>query len=254
MDYTEEQITEIKKLVKTCRQLEGILKISRKDEQRRRVSKDLSKCKNRLDELCPEGVPDFDSSDFDGESAENITEKKYPTISKFPVKKASEHCEDPDVNLLATLMEVFENEYWPAMSEMNIKLDYSHSSERDNFYALLEESKRNLKILTETIEEYATATNAEFREQLFKMRNKQVRIYLYETIKVFRKLSKFLEKLVSDINGSGNIIMNKGESINFSKKYHTASLLQHYSIPSAIREIFKFVNETINILNLPELE
>jgi len=253
MEYSEEQIKEIQQLKKTCRQLEGILRISTQSEQKKRVSKDLTKCRKRLDELCPEGIPDVDRVDA-VENFEEITEKKYPTISKFTVKKASEHSEDPDINLLSTLMEIFENEYWPALSETNCKLDYSHSSERDNFYARLEESKRNLKILTETIEEYATATNAEFREQLFKMKNKQTRIYLYETIKVFRRLSAFLEKLVTDINSGGNIVMNKNESIDFPKKYQSASLLQHYSIPSAIREIFKYVSETIDILNLPELE
>jgi len=204
MDYTPEQIEEIKRIQKTMKQMEGILKISSNAEQKNRVGKDFNKLKKRLAELCPDGIPEFEA--VSGGQVEEVTDD-FPTISKFTPKKASEHCEDKDINLLSTLMEVFEREYWPALS--SIDLDYSNQSEKDSFYTHLEESKRNLKILTETIEEHSTSPNAEFREQLFKMKNKQTRIYLYETITIFRKLKDFSSKLVDDVQNSGNIIMNK---------------------------------------------
>ena len=80
MEYNEEQIKEIQKLQKTIRQLEGILRISRQDEQKRRVSKDLSKYRKKLEDLCPEGVPDLENLEVENGTPEDITEKKYPTI------------------------------------------------------------------------------------------------------------------------------------------------------------------------------
>jgi hypothetical protein len=147
-----------------------------------------------------------------------------------------------------------ENEYWPVLSDQHCKLDFSHTGIRDAMRKKLDNALTNLKILAETIEEYATAENQDFREQLLKMKNKQSRIFLMETNEVFKDLIHFLEKLTEDINRNGTVIHNKKEMIRFNPRFEKATMLEGKSLEYAITEFEMFLNQVVKKLNLPVMK
>src|SRR5690606_20858276 len=118
---------------KTKRQLEGILKTTRNPEQRSRVGKDLFKIQKRLEELCPDGPP-VDLDDIDTRNGGQANQA-YQVINQFPVTPASALCDDDEINFMATMLAVLEREFLPIMSDSQIKMDYSTTSERDSFYS-----------------------------------------------------------------------------------------------------------------------
>ncbi|MCE9597333.1 MAG: hypothetical protein K8S54_05130 [Spirochaetia bacterium] len=269
--YTDEQLKEIDKVLKYIKQMEGIIRTSPSREQVERVRKELKKFRDRLKELMPhidpvKANPDEIREQLGlGKVAELIatgpatsTNRGDPDsgdiLDRFPLQKASAHCTDPDVNLMATMLLVMQKDYWPAVSEQHCKLDFSSGNERDAIRVLLENAVRSLKVLAETIEEYATADKQDFREQLLKMKNKQTRIFLFETNEVMKKVREFLKKLVDDLDRGGGAVMNKEEIIKTNARFEESNYLEGRVIRDAIREVEYFAGKVIERLNLPQFK
>ncbi|MBL8019372.1 MAG: hypothetical protein JNM27_06885 [Leptospirales bacterium] len=269
--YSDEQLKEIDKVLKYIKQMEGIIRTSPSREQVERVRKELKKFRDRLKELMPhidplKANPDEIREQLGlGKVAEvAVTGPAVPTnradpdsgdiLDRFPLQKASAHCTDPDVNLMATMLLVMQKDYWPAVSEQHCKLDFSSGNERDAIRVLLENAVRSLKVLAETIEEYATADKQDFREQLLKMKNKQTRIFLFETNEVMKKVRDFLKKLVDDLDRGGGAVMNKEDIIKTNARFEESNYLEGRVIRDAIREVEYFAGKVIERLNLPQFK
>ena len=268
--YTNEQLKEIDKILKFIKQMEGIVRTSPSREQVERVRKELKKFREKLKEMIPgidamtvnvdelrtklgltAVIPTVQEtaaakSQDDGESGD--------ILDRFPIQKASPHCTDPDVNLMATMLLVLQKDYWPAISEQHCKLDFSCANERDAIRVLLENAVRSLKVLAETIEEYATADKQDFREQLLKMKNKQTRIFLFETNDVMKGVREFLKKLVDDLDHGGGAVMNRDEVIKTNSRFEESNYLEGRTIADAIREVEYFTSKVIERLNLPQFK
>lgn len=266
--YTSEQLTEIDKILKYVKQMEGIIRTSPSREQVERVRKELKRFREKLQELMP-GVDALKLSPDDIRTQLGLAaapapetaarpqvnqEEQGDILDRFPLQKASPHCTDPDVNLMSTMLLVLQKDYWPAISEQHCKLDFSHANERDTIRHLLENAVRSLKVLAETIEEYATADKQDFREQLLKMKNKQTRIFLFETNEVMKQVREFLKKLVDDLDRGGGSVMNKDEMIKTNVRFEESNYLDGRQIKDAIHEVEYFVGKVIERLNLPQFK
>lgn len=270
MDLNQDQLTEIDKLTRYIKQMEGIVRTSPNPDQVSRVKRELQKYREKLKTL----YPDFDPSQqhvedvrealgLDGGSSGKSSASGggkssggggHDILDKFPVQKASPNCQDHDVNFLATILHVIQKEYWPAISEQHTRMDFSLNQERDTVRHHLDTALRNLKILTETIEEYAQAEKQDFREQLLKMKNKQTRVFLFETNDVLRLLKEFMRKVAADVQQNGSGIQNKTELIQFNPKFEDATLLEGYTIRDAVLEFLELLDQTIAQLRLPQLK
>jgi len=113
---------------------------------------------------------------------------------------------------------------------------------------------RSLKVLSETIEEYATADKQDFREQLLKMKNKQTRIFSFETNETMKKVREFLKKLVDDLDRGGGAVMNKEDIIRTNARFEESNYLEGRTITDAIREVEYFAGKVIERLNLPQFK
>lgn len=262
--YNPEQIAEIEKILKYIEQMEGIVRTSPSKEQVMRVRKQLSQYAERLFKFMPHLNRSRISVDEIrkeiGLSVKSDSESKkeqlprYDILAKYPIENASPHCTDPDINLLATVLKVIQREYWPIVSDQHCKMDFSHSAERDGIRKQLDSTNRGLIVLTETIEEYATAQKQDFREQLLKMKNKQTRVFLYETKDILLKALDFLNKIVKDLEIGGNVILNKTEQLKFNTRYEEATELEGRSLEDGIKEFTEYISEALKKLNLPEIK
>lgn len=161
MPLSQEQLLELQKLQKAVTQLESILKVSGNEEQRRRITSDIKKYRERMQQISPEGMPDevHLGATQSSTSAKNITDsvksntpKGKGILDSFPVMKISPSSNDTEINFIGTLINAMDIEYLPILNDTHIKLDYSHATERDAVVKHMENIRRNLKVLTETIE------------------------------------------------------------------------------------------------------
>ena len=188
MALSNQQFQELKKYQRIIKQLEKIQNSSMNEDQKKRVAKDLIKYRDKIQFITPDGVPDniqivsLRDMKKAKKSQEGEDEKQYhnPNIltrdnvlENLIVMKASSHSTDPEINLISTLISLLETEYAPILGDSHIKFDFSHINERDNILKHLENIQRTMKVLTETIEEYALSDKQDFKEQLGRMKNKQ---------------------------------------------------------------------------------
>ncbi len=256
MPLTHEQIVEISRLQMMIRNLEKIRMESTDEFQTYRVTKDLEKYQRKIREISPDGVPDnlYETVVNAKKLQENPEEVEYKLISRFPVMKISPHSNDREINQIGTIVNTLDIEYMPILGDTHIKFDFAHQSERDTLFKHLENLRRNMKVLTETIEEYAQTEKQEFREQLSRMKNKQSRIFISESYDFLKKVRDFLEKTNKEIRAGNSVIMNLVDPIHFNPRFEKASVLEGKTIPQALQEFEEFVREAISLINLPNFK
>ncbi|MBX7057249.1 MAG: hypothetical protein K1X75_04240 [Leptospirales bacterium] len=269
VSLSPEQKEEAEKLLRYLKQMEGIIRTTPNAEQKARVSREMQRYREKLggflagrdvsrftaDQLRGElGLGDSESAAPIATSPAGRSVTDYSILQKFPVQKASPNSTDPDINLLATLWHTINDEYWPALSELHCKLDFSHSAEREALRAGLENISRNLKVLVETLEEYAGAEKPDFREQLLKMKNRQSRAFIFDSNEALKKLRDFLSKLNDDIAERGGIVINKTDRLKFNSRFEKATVLENRTLAEGLQEFLQFTVEAIEKLNLPTLK
>ncbi|EIE00150.1 hypothetical protein [Leptospira licerasiae] len=255
MAITQEQILELQRHQKMIQQLEKIQRLSKNDEQKYRVSRDLEKYRNRMREISPEGIPDNLET-----AAEQIRmfrenpEAAGRILAKYPIMKISPNSNDTEVNQIGTWINVLDREYLPILNETHIRFDFSHGNEKDGVVKHMENIRRNIKVLTETIEEYQAAEKQDFREQLSRMKNKQTRIFIAEAFEMFQKFNEFLSKVLGEFKAGGGVIMNIEDRITFNSRFEKATELEGKSIPEALDEFREFTAEVLDRINVPNIK
>lgn len=267
MGLSPEEISLIQKYQKIISQLEHILKNSRNPRQRERVSKDLDKYRNRILAISPEGIPDTFMSArtiynnppaAEEESEENFDSdeegQKRDPLEHLVVMKISPHCNDNEINLIATLLNLLEEEYSPVLGDSHLKLDFTHATERDSLVKHLENIHRNMKVLTETIEEYALCDKQDFKEQLGRMKNKQSRIFISEAGDVFIQFRDFIDKLfTANQDSGGSVILNLKEEVNFNPRFERATLLEGKTVEQCLEQFYDFTVSALDHINIPTI-
>ncbi len=266
---------EVQKILKYLKNMEGIVRTSSNPEQKARVQKELAKQRSRLAAIVPgldatrmnhtqivaalemggeSGGQTAGASPSGGAVRSSSASDSYSVLNKFPIEKASPNSGDPDVNFLAAIFTAIQKEYWPAISEQHCQLDFSRGAERGALRTQLDNVLRNMKVLLETIEEYAAAEQQDFREQLLKMKNRQTRAFIFDANDMLRKIRDYMEPLLEDIETGGGIITNKTETLRFNARYEDATVLEGAAVADGVQEFARFVQEAIQHLNLPSLK
>ena len=253
MALTPEDIQELTKLQKMIRNLEKIEKSAKDSLQKERVAFDIERYRRRMQEVSPEGIPENLEQTMQNAKlrASDPNNAKNKVISQYPVMKITPNSNDTEINQIGTLINIMDLEYIPVVGDAHIKFDYSHATERDSVLKYMENLRRNMKILIETIEEYAAADKQEFREQLSRMKNKQSRIFIAESFETLTKFQEFLRSVNNEIKEGNNVIMNMEEPIKFNPRFEKATMLEGKSIMEALREFNTFVDEACELIKLP---
>ncbi len=265
MALTNEQILQLQKYQVLISQLEKILLVSQNEEQKKRVTKDIQKYKSLIRTISPEGIPDnihavkisspiIETQSKEGKDKVHISKgtiDRTNILSNLVVMKISPHSNDPEINLIATLINLLEVEYVPILGDSHIKFDFSHMGERDNLFKHLENIRRTMKVLSETIEEFAQTDKQDFKEQLGRMKNKQSRIFIAEAGELFQTFRDFLVKVNETLNSGNTIINNLEDPIEFNPRFERATLLQGKSIPEALRLFEEFTHAALRHINVP---
>lgn len=258
MALSADQILELQKLQRLLALLEKTLASSKNDEQKKRVSKDIQKYKARILAISPDGIPDTIHNVVASPilKEQNLAEHSHLTsdsgiLSNIAIMKISPHSYDSEINFIATLIDMMETEYIPILGDSHTKFDFSHATERDNVLKHMENIRRTMKVLTETIEEYALSEKQDFKEQLGRMKNKQSRIFISEAGELFKVFRDLLEKIQKDMNSGGVVVMNLGEKIHFNPRFERATILEGRDVSYALRQFLEFTKAAIDSINIP---
>ncbi|MCS7205095.1 MAG: hypothetical protein NZ853_05315 [Leptospiraceae bacterium] len=264
-------IEEAQKIIKYIKSMQTIIKTSTNSEQIERIKKDIAKYIKKLQAIVPDFNPAKETIQELELRLQNISNKKDISYernliedvfqqerisweTRIPYLKATPHSNDYELNFLYSVISLIQKEYFPAITEQQIQLDYTHSQERQVLRYQFDELLRDLQTLIETIEDYARAETPDFREQLLKMKNKQTRNFIFNSNEYLKKLRDFIAKLLIEYDKKTFVIKNPESKINFDPRFDEAKLLHGYSIRQALEEFLDLLEYTIKKINLPDFK
>jgi hypothetical protein len=258
------------------RQLEGVYKTSRDQGQKNRVYDQLKEIKRELQTLLEssqaegKGTDEAPSSETPDSSLEQPADRpkqapptggngstpgaasaqQYRLIHSLRIDPIHPLADNDEVNFLAAAMKEFEDEYWGALSDYHLTLEYAQSNKRDSFLTMLENNKRHFKEYIKILEEVEHQPREEFKKQLQNMALKQERHVIMETTNFFNQLQEFLENLLADNENHGNMILNPDEVLKFNKLYGEKKL-SGMKVIDGVKESLEFLDESTKYLHLP---
>jgi hypothetical protein len=261
MSDSDKLESEYYKLIKLKKQYDGVLRTSRNPSQQQRVSKDLQSIENQIDHLKKQVSPEEFKSwteNNSGSSASSPKEKKkmaleeYQSLSKVPMVSLGPGADSKDVNLLYSVLVFFEEQFFPAISDKHIKLDFTLGQERDGFYNRLENCKRNLRNLQNTLEDMHLATREDQKSQLLEMKVRYSRYFMNESATFFKGVITFWEPILEDIKEGGHRCMNPEDYIEINRKLEQPSILDGVLVEKVIERLVILIRELIDYLRLPD--
>ena len=257
MGLSDQKKTEVTNLQKIIKQCEGIVRTSQNAAIQHRVKIDLKKAKERLEFLCPDGIPDeLVYSDKREAKKVNLREviKEYSMLAHFPLEKISPHCEDDDVNLLSTIIKTWDSQLSPAVSDQHIKLDFSMSSEREYFHREIENLKWQMKGLGDSIEDHFLMIREDAKDQLREMKLRQSRNFINTGSTFLKRLRNFWLKVHENIQQGGSLCMNCDDLITFDKNLEVFALLDKKPIREVVEMLTIYLEEALEVLNPPDIK
>lgn len=258
MSDTDKFQSEYKKLIKLKKQYEGVLRTTRNPSQQQRVSKDVQNIEHQLDHLKKQVSPEeFESWEKGGSSSpaaskQNRTFEDYQNLSKVPMVSPGPGSDNKDVDMLYSVLVFFEDQFFPAISDNHIKLDFTLGQERDGFYNRLENCKRNLRNLQSTLEDMKLATSEDQKSQLLDMKVRYSRYFMNESATFFKAVINFWEPILEDIKEGGHRCMNPEDYIEINRKLEQPSLLDGVLVEKVIERLVILIKELIDYLRLPD--
>ena len=177
----------------------------------------------------------------------------FQVIATIKINPVHALCQNDDVNFLASILVECENEYWVALSDNHLDLDYNHANKRNTFFTKMENTLRLLKEYLKILEQMEHTARNEFKAQLQSMAVKQERNFIIETVNFLYSLEEFLGTLIADNESHGNIILNPDDKIEFNVKLYGEKKLNGVTVIDAVRRSYALVAETLEYMNLPNL-
>ena len=167
------------------------------------------------------------------------------------IKKISDINKDEEIDEIYSYFLYFDNNFSSPLSLSNLKLDYSLSKMRDDFFVkydnvlhLIEEFKTDVELLSKI-------KNKEQIESYKERLKQQKRHILFKTSEILNELKVFLEKVIADINEGRKSLFNATEKYLIKFDSSKKSILEGKTYKEIIFETYNFVNDFIDILRMP---
>ena len=239
-----------KKIV--LQQLEGVLKTSTNELQKKRVAKEIRDVKKEIRDL-EILFHDISGSLDEKNPSEKDRIENYKLLNNINIKRYNKHHNDREMDALISYLIFFEMNYLPILSEYYIKLDFNNSLKRDTYYTKYLEIKKILKEYDYELDilyndEYNNLALHHDKSLIYKIRYR----FMLEINNYFLDLRSFIKKLLNDYHTGGNIILNPDDKIELSE-FEEHRKLDQYNIIAALEEIHEFCDEIIRFLSIPIL-
>lgn len=249
---------EREKIYKIRDQLLITYKASTNEEQKKRINSYLRQIENIIKKLESGNwvnpiklkiLSEKISNNQDLEKIEEDTQESYK--NKIEIKKISELNKDPEIDEIYSYFLYFENNLRSPLSLSNLKIDYSLSKIRDDFFVRYDNVLHLLEELKSDIELLAKITN-KGQIEIYKERLKQQKRHLlFKISEMLNELKNFLEKVITDIEEGRKSLFNPNEKYIIKFDTSKRSLFEGKTYKEIVFETYNFVNDFIDILRMP---
>jgi len=255
MDEKEEQA---RKVVKSIKVLEGVLKTSPNPTQRARVKREIDRLRKMLQEMYPdENIEEIEESIYDEMTADDDIDENsfagYEYLKDVEIERISPYRDDAEINEAGSILKYFQDRIWGVISDQHTKLDFSNSGERDTLYRMLDQCDRAFKLFSQTIDDIDRTKSSEHINQLQLMRVKQGRIFLLTLYDFFKKARQFVSNLVSDAEFGGTMILNPDEQVVYAG-YEENKTFENWEVVESLKYMKNFFDDVLQVIKVPDVD
>lgn len=247
--------TELARLNASIRRYQMIAKTTTDPSQQRRVKRILTKLKEYRDRIVL--LFQFgEDRDFEmvGEESEAPDYPKSEFLSIILASGPDRTVTDDVIHNLNLYMDFFDIEFLSFFSERKLKLDFKFSIDRDNAHHKFMEIKRRVEDFEREMIRLREGAYHKSMEQEIRLRNiKLERTLCIEAHRYFLWVREFADVLITDLEGEGLKCLNGDDLITFELN-ESERYCEGLSVNQALRELYRFTDEVIEFLNIPDIE
>jgi hypothetical protein len=178
---------------------------------------------------------------------------KYKILRNIPMIRLNDLSKSRDINLIWAFLNYFGSEYMGLLSEQNLKLDYSHAYQRDNFFTQFNQIIRLIEDYGNVLEQIVVAEtnkNMDYRERLVKVQNKDYRDIIIKTGHFMFSIQDFILN-IEKCEENGEKVFMEPDRIVEIKGYN--SMLEGLKAKEALADLLEFAKEVITYIKFPDL-
>lgn len=182
-----------------------------------------------------------------------MRDKEYKILKYIPVFPINQYSTSEEINSIWSYLLFFRKEYLGFLSSQNLKLDYSHSLQRDRFFGDYNELIKKFEEYGKILEQLHTlpASNNIYRERLTSVEAKEYRDLIIKTGKFLYSLLAFIESVLES-EKSGETVMLEPERI--VKIEGEISNIEGLTAREALLDLYQFAKEFSDFIKMPKLE
>ncbi len=257
---TKEYISE--RMEQTRKKLLLVYKTTKDDAKKleleatfRQIDKDLQKLE--LDQFEEKDLIRYGISpqDLEVAMAELLHRKSnvYRILHNIRIEPINSNTRNEEINAIWSYLQFFGREYLGLLSEQNLKLDYGHAYQRDQFYTLYNDT---LKIVTEygnisdQIAHAELTNNKEYRSRLIQLQNKQYRDVILRVGKFLKALQSFVQSVFESEKEGIKSLLEPEAIVQIEG---TDSSLNGTTAQRALQDLARFVEEFLDYIKIPDI-
>ena len=144
---------------------------------------------------------------------------EYKILRNIVTIKLNEFCHNVEVNSVWSYLKFFEREYLSLLSEQNLKLDYGHAYQRDQFFNSYNETVMTMNRYGELLEQIEKAgSNKDYKERLLALQQKQYRDIIIKVGKFLASISRFIEDLLESEAHGEKVLLEPDKVIDIPRR------------------------------------
>jgi len=244
------------KIQQMIRNLEGIFKTSRSEDQRKRVFRDIQMWKKELERVQAESgyeEPVYNSNHSNHNDDNSL--ESYELLKGIPIIQMNPNVYNKEANEVYTFIKHFEEEYLSVLSEYHLKTDFSHALLRDSFFTIIHDCYSAIRGYIDVLDKQGNESFPEdYRAKLKMTVQAEYRNMVTKVGDFFRKLYKFVDELIEDNKNDGHLLLNASSKLHFTKGTGGSKFLEGYSVLEGLQDLHLFLTELLDYLNLPDIK
>lgn len=254
-DYIEDRVLGLKK------KYEVIYSSAKENEKKSSILKTIEEIerdlrKIRSDVFLEKDLKKYDINmkDLESHIFESKKEKKESRILRNIVTIKLNLLSTGEIDSIWSYLNFFGREYLGFLSEQNLRLDYGHAFQRDNFFTLYNQTIRVLEDYGKLLDELSSAKdnkNKDHINSLLKMQSKEYRNVIIKTGFFLKTIQGFIEDLLESEKEGEKVLLEPDRIVQIQGEN---SSIDGSTARQALMDLSVFINEFIDFLKIPDLK
>ncbi|MCX7881863.1 MAG: hypothetical protein N2314_01435 [Brevinematales bacterium] len=177
----------------------------------------------------------------------------YKILNNIRIEPVTPNTKNEEINAIWSYLRFFGLEYLGLLSEQNLKLDYGHAYQRDQFYTLYNDTLKVVNEYGEISDQIAHAeltNNKEYRSRLIQLQNKQYRDVILRVGKFLRSLQAFIQSIFASEEEGSKALLEPEALVQIEG---TDSSLNGVTAKRALQDLARYVEEFLDYIKIPDI-